>query len=116
MEHPKGLYFISSMETLTTFSFYGVRILLSLYMILVLFFTKDLTSNIYGIFSGFIFLTPLIGGYICDKYLGNHKSITLGMVLLSISMFILTGSASLYAGPLQEHGWFIFSTQEILFI
>ena len=115
-KHPKGFYLISAAETFSSFGFYGVRSILTVYMLLVLSFTSDLTSIYYGVFSGLIYLTPLLGGYISDRYWGNNRAIIIGILLMSLGAFTISYSASLYAGPLNVHNNLIFSAQEIIFL
>jgi POT family proton-dependent oligopeptide transporter len=64
------------------FSYYGMRALFMLYMVQALLFDKEFASQVYGSYTGLVYLTPLIGGYIADKYWGNRRSIVVGAVLL----------------------------------
>jgi POT family proton-dependent oligopeptide transporter len=54
---------------------------------------KD-ASNIYGSFTGLVYLTPLLGGYLCDRYLGNRRSIFVGGILMAIGQFLMFLCAS----------------------
>jgi len=81
-QHPKGLYLLFTTEMWERFSYYGMRAILSLYMLKALFFNTAFTSSIYGYYTEFIYLTPLIGGYISDRYWGNRKSIIIGGFLM----------------------------------
>ena len=65
--HPNGLYLLFFTEMWERFSYYGMRALFALYLIQALMFDKNLTSNIYGSFTGLVYLSPLIGGYLADK-------------------------------------------------
>lgn len=76
--HPKGLYVLFMTEMWERFSYYGMRAIFALYMIKALAFDKALASNIYGSYTGLVYLTPLLGGYISDRYWGNRKSIIAG--------------------------------------
>lgn len=110
--HPKGLYVLFMTEMWERFSFYGMRALLSLYMGKALLFDKALTSRFYGNYTSLVYLTPLLGGYLADRYLGNRRSILIGGLLMALGQFCLFGSASLYvagqpqAGPAQT--WLFF--------
>ena len=79
--HPKGLYLLFSVEMWERFSYYGMRTLLVLYLIQYLFQGMDETvatqyaGHIYGWYTGLVYLTPLVGGYIADKYLGQIRCI-----------------------------------------
>lgn len=88
-DHPKGLYLLFFVEMWERFSFYGMRTLLVLYMVQVLMFSAQKAGNIYGIYTGLVYLTPLLGGYLADRYFGQRKCITAGAILMSIGLFIL---------------------------
>ena len=51
-------------------------------------------SQIYGSYTGLVYLTPLLGGYLCDKYLGNRRSIVIGGLLMALGQFCMFLSAS----------------------
>jgi POT family proton-dependent oligopeptide transporter len=72
--HPKGLYLLFFTEMWERFSYYGMRAILMLYMTKALLYDKNFASGIYGNYTGLVYLTPLIGGYISDRYWGNRKS------------------------------------------
>jgi proton-dependent oligopeptide transporter, POT family len=93
--HPKGLYVLFATEFWERFSYYGMRAIFMLFMTKYLFFNKALASNIYGTYTGLVYLTPLIGGYVADRYWGNRKSIFVGGILMAIGQFLLFGCASL---------------------
>jgi len=69
-QHPKGLYLLFTTEMWERFSYYGMRAILSLYMLKALFYNTAFTSSFYGYYTGLVYLTPLIGGYLADKVLG----------------------------------------------
>lgn len=94
--HPRGLALLFFTEMWERFSYYGMRALFSLYMINALLFSKAKASEIYGSYTGLVYLTPLIGGYVADKYWGNRKSITTGGIMMAIGQFLMFGSASMY--------------------
>ena len=71
--HPKGLYLLFSTELWERFSYYGMRALLVLYMVQHLFYSTEEAGLIYGLYTGFVYLTPLIGGYLADRYFGQRK-------------------------------------------
>ena len=76
--HPKGLYVLFVTEMWERFSYYGMRALFVLFMTKALLIDKALASDIYGSYTGLVYLTPLIGGYMADRYWGNRKSIVIG--------------------------------------
>ncbi len=104
--HPPALYMLFFTEMWERFSYYGMR------GILILYLTKQWmegglaidvqeASLIYGFFTGFVYFTPLIGGWLADKYLGQRKAITIGGITMMIGQFVLFGfntHAGLYAG------------------
>jgi proton-dependent oligopeptide transporter, POT family len=94
--HPKGLYVLFITEMWERFSYYGMRAIFILYMGKALLFDKTLSSQIYGSYTGLVYLTPLIGGYIADRYWGNRRSIIVGGFLMAIGQFMMFVSASLY--------------------
>jgi POT family proton-dependent oligopeptide transporter len=87
--HPKGLYFLFSVEMWERFSYYGMRALLTLYMVKYLLFSTEKAGNIYGIYTGLVYLTPLIGGYLADRYLGQKKCILAGALLMMAGHFCM---------------------------
>ena len=88
--HPKGLYMLFMVEMWERFNYYGMRALLSLFMIsAVIGFTKEKASNIYGMFTALVYLTPVIGGYLADRYIGKRHSITIGASLMALGQFTL---------------------------
>lgn len=98
-KHPKGLYLLFATEMWERFSYYGMRAILILYLTASLVdgglgFSDSDASLLYGIFTGLVYFTPLIGGYIADRYLGHHRSIILGAVIMILGEFALASDAS----------------------
>ena len=110
--HPKGLFLLFGSELWERFSFYALRAILVLY-------ATDLTINgglewnksdalrLYGIYTGLIYITPIIGGWLADNILGQRKAIILGAVFMAVGQFILSvpndlfpasANANLYLG------------------
>ncbi len=87
--HPKGLYLLFVTEMWERFSYYGMRALFVLFMTKALLFDKELGSQIYGSYTGLVYLTPLIGGYMADRYWGNRKSIIIGGILMAIGQLFM---------------------------
>ncbi|MBK9046372.1 MAG: peptide MFS transporter [Bacteroidetes bacterium] len=92
--HPKGLYLLFFTEMWERFSYYGMRAIFILFMTKALFMSEAESSNIYGSVTGLVYLTPLLGGYIADKFWGNRKSILVGGILMAIGQFLLFFSGS----------------------
>lgn len=78
------------------FNFYGMRALLSLFLAQALMMGKQEASIIYGGFLGLSYLTPMLGGYISDKYLGNRNCILLGGTTMGIGQLLLFFSGSVF--------------------
>jgi POT family proton-dependent oligopeptide transporter len=78
------------------FNYYGMRAILVLFMTKALLFDKVFASSIYGSYTGLVYLTPLVGGYIADRYWGNKRSIILGGLVMAIGEFVLFFCGSMY--------------------
>ncbi len=112
--HPRGLTFLFATEMWERFSYYGMRALLVLYMTKYLLLpghaenvigldalrralesvfgplgVQPLSSQIYGFYTGFVYLTPVFGGMIADRLLGQHRSILLGAALMALGHFMM---------------------------
>lgn len=92
--HPRGLYLLFFTEMWERFSYYGMRAIFILFLTKALLLANDEASNIYGSYTGLVYLTPLLGGYLADRYWGNRKSIFLGGILMAIGQFLMFLSAS----------------------
>lgn len=99
--HPKGLAVLFSTEMWERFNFYGMRALLSLFIAQALLMGETESSIIYGGFLGLCYLTPMLGGYISDKYLGNRNCILLGGTVMGIGQLLLFFSGTLYSTNLE---------------
>ncbi len=87
--HPKGLFLLFGVEAWERFSYYGMRALLVLYMTKVLMFSTEQAGSVYGWYTGLVYLTPLVGGYIADRYLGQRKCIFIGGLLMALGHFAM---------------------------
>ncbi len=95
--HPKGLYVLFATEMWERFNYYGMRAILVLFMTKALLFDDVFASNLYGSYTGLVYLTPLIGGYIADRYWGNRRSIIVGGLIMAVGEFLLFFCGSLYS-------------------
>ncbi|WP_458401404.1 peptide MFS transporter [Candidatus Avelusimicrobium sp.] len=87
---PKALYMLFMVEMWERFNYYGMRALLVLFMIsAVVNFSTATASKIYGMFTALVYLTPVLGGYLADKYIGRRHSITIGAILMALGQFVL---------------------------
>lgn len=94
--HPRGLSLLFFTEMWERFSYYGMRAIFTLYMIKALAMDKALASAIYGDYTGLVYLTPLLGGFIADRYWGNRRSIIVGGGLMALGQLCMFVSALNY--------------------
>lgn len=94
--HPKGLYVLFTTEMWERFNFYGMRALLTLFLVNALAFSDKDSSIIYGGFLGLCYLTPMLGGFVADRYLGNRNCIMLGGLVMGIGQLLLFWSGSTF--------------------
>src|SRR5215813_7376658 len=113
--HPKGLAFLFTTEMWERFSYYGMRALLVLYMVKYLLVQPEhaetvlglaaltrtlealfgpldvqpLASQIYGLYTGLVYLTPILGGLLADRVLGQRRTVIIGAVLMAIGHFMM---------------------------
>src|SRR6202171_2370373 len=112
--HPRALTFLFATEMWERFSYYGMRALLVLYMVKYLLLpghadnviglgalrsllegmfgplgAQPFASQIYGLYTGLVYLTPVFGGILADRVLGQHRTILLGAVLMAIGHFMM---------------------------
>jgi POT family proton-dependent oligopeptide transporter len=90
LSHPRGLYFLFTTEMWERFSYYGMRAMLVPYMLVYLQFQPAASSSTYKWYTSLVYLTPLIGGFLADKFLGLRMSILIGGVLMAMGQFLLT--------------------------
>ena len=125
--HPKGLTVLFLTEMWERLSYYGMRSLLVLYMVNHLFVRPDqgaellgfnalkrtlegafgvltpqaLSSQVYGLYTGFVYLTPLFGGLLADRLLGRRKAVVVGGVLMAIGHFMMAAEG-LFLSPCAQ--------------
>ena len=95
--HPKGLFLLFTTELWERFSYYAMRAILVLYLVDQVYseggngmgWTQADALSMYGTFTGLVYLTPLIGGWIADQYLGQRKAIYIGGFLMAAGQFML---------------------------
>jgi POT family proton-dependent oligopeptide transporter len=108
MGHPRGLFYLAFTEAWERFSYYGMTALLALYMVNQLLLpghveqiagfsgfraavesmvgplsTQALASQIFGLYSGFVYFTPLLGGMIADRWIGQRSGVVIGALSMS---------------------------------
>ena len=94
--HPRGLYVLFVTEMWERFSYYGMRAIFTLFMTKALLFDKGRGSELYGSFTGLVYLTPLLGGHVVDRLWGNRKSIVVGSILMAAGQFTMFLAGTFY--------------------
>ncbi|TZG28767.1 peptide MFS transporter [Sphingomonas montanisoli] len=87
--HPRQLARLFTTEAMERFGFYGMRALLALYLSKHFLFSDQTTNGLYGGFTALVYLTPLVGGMIADRYLGSKQSVKFGAILMSLGYLTL---------------------------
>jgi POT family proton-dependent oligopeptide transporter len=82
--HPRGLFVLFYAEMWERFSYYGMRALLILYLTKFWLFGDGKSNLIYGAYTSLVYITPVLGGYLADRYLGQRKAVVFGGVLLAL--------------------------------
>jgi POT family proton-dependent oligopeptide transporter len=82
--HPTGLFVLFFAEMWERFSYYGMRALLIFYLTKHWLYSDQKASLIYGAYTALVYITPVVGGYLADRYLGQRKAVQFGAVLLII--------------------------------
>ncbi len=81
--HPKGLYMLFFAEMWERFSYYGMRAILIFYLTQHWLFSDGKSNLIYGAYTSLVYITPVLGGYLADRYLGQRKAVIFGGLLLA---------------------------------
>jgi POT family proton-dependent oligopeptide transporter len=89
--HPKGLMTLFFSEMWERFCYYGMRVLLTLYLVKSLMNGDAEAALIYGAYTGLVYAAPILGGKMADKYLGYRNAVMLGAVLMAIGEFVILG-------------------------
>ncbi len=92
--HPKGLYVLFFAEMWERFSYYGMRALLIFYLTQHWLFNDSRSNLIYGAYVSLVYITPVLGGYLADRYLGHRKAVMFGAVLITIGHALMTVEGS----------------------
>jgi POT family proton-dependent oligopeptide transporter len=94
--HPRGLYVLFGSEMWERFSYYGMRALLVLYLTGKLNYSRKDALALYGTYTGLVYLTPLLGGFLADKLLGQRKAIIIGGILMALGHFAMAFESLLF--------------------
>ncbi len=95
--HPVQLARLFTTEAMERFGYYGMRALLTLYLAQHFLFSDTTTTGLYGGFTALVYLTPLIGGLLADRFLGSKRSVKFGAILMSLGYLVLCFSST--GGP-----------------
>lgn len=89
MGHPRGLGLLFLVEMWERFSYYGMRALLVLYLVNFLKWSDGDAARLYGTYTSLVYLTPLIGGYLADRFIGTRRSLVIGSIVIAAGHFCL---------------------------
>jgi POT family proton-dependent oligopeptide transporter len=98
--HPRALGLIFVVEMWERFSYYGMRAILVLYLVNALRWDTARAAGLYGTYTMAVYLTPLLGGYVADRWIGTRRSLVLGGAIIAAGHFALAfpGMTTFYAG------------------
>ena len=87
--HPRQLARLFTTEMWERFGYYGMRALLTLYLTQHFLFGDRAATGLYGGYTALVYLTPLVGGYLADQYLGSKRAVKFGAILMAVGYFTL---------------------------
>lgn len=102
--HPKGIYLVFVTSTSERFSYYGMRAIFVLFLTQALLLDRETAFSIYGSYTGMVYLAPLIGGYVADRYWGIRRSVFWGALIMGIGQLCMFFSASMLHSPSLAKG------------
>ena len=91
--HPLGLFVLFFTEMWERFSYYGMRALLITYMVNYFKWEQGFSSSVYKWYTTLVYVTPIIGGFLADRYLGNTWAVIIGGVLMAVGHFLMAFEA-----------------------
>jgi proton-dependent oligopeptide transporter, POT family len=97
--HPHLLKLLFSTEMWERFGYYGMRAVLVLYLVQHFVFSDNVANGLYGAFASLVYLTPLIGGFIADQFIGPKRAVKTGAILMSIGYMMLAFTGGEAAKP-----------------
>ncbi len=95
--HPVGLYVLFLTEMWERFNYYGMRALLMLYMVNYFRWEQEHASTIYKWYTSLVYLTPLLGGYLADRFLGNKWAVIIGAAVMAVGEMLLAFEPSRFS-------------------
>ncbi|WP_375427893.1 peptide MFS transporter [uncultured Sphingomonas sp.] len=101
--HPRGLFVLFFAELWERFSYYGMRAILIFYLTKHFLFGDAPAYAVYGAYTSMVYITPVIGGYLADRYLGARKAVLVGGVFIAIGHLLI----ALVEGPAGQQGRYL---------
>jgi POT family proton-dependent oligopeptide transporter len=92
--HPRQLARLFTTEMWERFGYYGMRALLTVYLVKHFLFSDEQATGMYGAYTALVYLTPLIGGFLADQYLGSKRAVKFGAIVMALGYFALA-----FGGP-----------------
>ncbi len=98
--HPRGLGLLFVTEMWERFSYYGMRAILVLYLVNSVRWDAARAATLYGTYTMAVYLTPLVGGYLADRWIGTRRSMVIGGIVIALGHFTLAlhGMTPFYVG------------------
>jgi POT family proton-dependent oligopeptide transporter len=96
MTHPQGLSTLFLTEMWERFSYYGMRALLVLYLVNALEIPREHALEVYATYTALVYLTPMVGGYLADRWLGHRRTVVIGALVMALGHFAMAFPALLY--------------------
>lgn len=96
--HPRGLSTLFFSEMWERFSYYGMRALLVLYLVNALDYPRADALSVYATYTGLVYLTPVVGGWVADRWLGSRRAVLVGGIVMALGHFAMAFPALLYVG------------------
>ncbi len=93
---PRGLTILFLTEMWEKFSFYGMRALLVYYMTKQLLLGQQQASLVYGLYTAFVYFTPIVGGVVADRWLGRRKAVIVGGAIMALGHFTMAFEGAFY--------------------
>jgi len=91
--HPRGLFVLFLTQMWERFSYYGMLALLIIYMTKHFKWEQDRASSVFKWYTSVIYFTPLIGGFLADRYLGNRRAVLIGLLIMAVGHFLMAFEA-----------------------
>lgn len=101
--HPRGLFMLFFAEMWERFSYYGMRAILVFYLTKHFLFGESPAYAVYGAYTSMVYITPVLGGYLADKYLGARKAVFTGSIFIALGHLLI----ALVEGPSGQQGGYL---------